>query len=61
MILAYQHYPHLLPITTTNFIISNNCFNHSNPFISKLSTRTLPDKPIRRLKRKWPRDILNYT
>ena len=36
-----------------------NTLNHSNPLISNLSSRTIPDNPPRRLKRKWPRDLLN--
>jgi len=36
-----------------------NTFNHSNPLISNLSSLTLPNNPPRRLKRNWPRDLLN--
>jgi len=31
---------------------------HTNPLISKLSSITLPNNPHRRLKRKWPKDLL---
>lgn len=31
---------------------------HQNPLISHLSSRTLPDNPPRRLKRRWCRDLL---
>ncbi|KAF0759433.1 Uncharacterized protein FWK35_00017380 [Aphis craccivora] len=33
--------------------------NHPNPLISNLSSLTLPNNPPRRLKRNWPRDLLN--
>lgn len=36
-----------------------NALNHSNPLISKLASLTIPDNPPRRLKRNWPRDLLN--
>ncbi|KAF0766798.1 zinc finger MYM-type protein 6-like, partial [Aphis craccivora] len=36
-----------------------NTFNHPNPLISKLSSGTIPGNPLRCLKRKWPRDLLN--
>ena len=32
---------------------------HPNPLIQYLSTPQLPDNPIRRLRRQWPRDLLN--
>lgn len=38
--------------------LHKNFINHTNPLISNLSSRTLPDNPPRRLKRKWPRDLL---
>ena len=31
---------------------------HPNKLVQYLCTRTLPDNPIRRLKRQWPRDLL---
>lgn len=36
-----------------------NTFTHPNPLISKLSSCTIPDNSPRRLKRKWPRDLIN--
>ncbi|KAL4120963.1 hypothetical protein QTP88_013557 [Uroleucon formosanum] len=36
-----------------------NTFNHPNPLISKLSSCSILDNLPRRLKRKWPRDLLN--
>jgi len=36
----------------------NKLHSHTNPLIIKLSTKTLPDNPQRRLKRKWCRDLL---
>lgn len=36
-----------------------NTFSLSNPQISNLSSLTLPDNLPRRLKRNWPRDLLN--
>lgn len=38
-----------------------NTFTHPNPLISKLSSCTIPDNSPRRLKRKWPRDLINNT
>jgi len=35
-----------------------NVLNHPNPLITKLASKTLPDNPPRRLKRKWPRDLI---
>uniref|UniRef100_A0A2S2PH29 Putative RNA-directed DNA polymerase n=1 Tax=Schizaphis graminum TaxID=13262 RepID=A0A2S2PH29_SCHGA len=35
-----------------------NVLNHPNPLVAKLAFKTLPDNPPRRLKRKWPRDLL---
>jgi len=32
---------------------------HSNLLIVQLHTNALPDNPARRLKREWPRDLLN--
>ena len=32
--------------------------NHSNPLVSQLSSHSIPDDPLRRLKRRWPRDLL---
>lgn len=37
----------------------NKLQSHTNPLIIKLSTKTLPDNPQRRLKRKWCRDLLS--
>ncbi|KAL4136298.1 hypothetical protein QTP88_007846 [Uroleucon formosanum] len=55
-----------LKIPTISELASNhykkfhkNTINHPNPLISNLSSLSLPDNPIRRLKRKWPRDLLN--
>jgi hypothetical protein len=33
--------------------------NHQNPLISNLRSLTNPINPLRRLKRRWPRDLLN--
>jgi hypothetical protein len=33
--------------------------SHPNTLVQQLSSRTLPDNPIRRLKRQWPRDLLD--
>uniref|UniRef100_A0A2S2QYV7 Putative RNA-directed DNA polymerase n=1 Tax=Sipha flava TaxID=143950 RepID=A0A2S2QYV7_9HEMI len=32
--------------------------NHQNPLISNLHSLTNPINPLRRLKRRWPRDLL---
>jgi hypothetical protein len=55
-----------LKISTISELASNhnkkfhkNTINHPNLFISTLSSLSLPDNPIRRLKRKWPCDQLN--
>ena len=37
----------------------NKLQSHTNPLIKKLSSKTLPDNPQRRLKRKWCRDLLS--
>jgi len=54
-----------LKIPTISEIASNHykkfhkyTINHPNPLISNLSSLSLPDNPIRRLKRKWSRDLL---
>jgi hypothetical protein len=31
---------------------------HPNPLVQELTTPNLPDNPPRRLKRQWPRDLL---
>jgi hypothetical protein len=38
--------------------LHNKLQQHTNPLISKLSTKTLPNNPRRRLKRQWCRDLL---
>ncbi|KAF0747910.1 Uncharacterized protein FWK35_00025438 [Aphis craccivora] len=40
-------------------LFHNNTVNHPNPLISNFSSLTLPNNPPRRLKRNWPRDLLN--
>jgi hypothetical protein len=37
----------------------NKIQSHTNQLIKKLSSKKLPDKPRRRLKRKWCRDLLH--
>jgi len=34
--------------------------HHNNPLIKRLSSFTIPDNPLRRLKRTWPRYLLIY-
>lgn len=36
----------------------NRVSSHSNPLVSQLASLTLPGNPQRRLKRRWPRDLL---
>lgn len=47
-------------ISKTYYIkFHNKLQSHTNPLIKKLSSKTLPDNPRRRLKRKWCRDLLH--
>jgi len=39
--------------------LHSNMEHHSNPLIAQLHTNALPDNQVRRLKREWPRDLLN--
>jgi hypothetical protein len=39
--------------------LHSNMKHHSNTLIAQLHTNALPDNPARRLKREWPRDLLN--
>jgi len=34
--------------------------HHTNPLIKRLSSCAIPDNPLRRLKRSWPRDLLAW-
>ncbi|VVC42838.1 Endonuclease/exonuclease/phosphatase,Reverse transcriptase domain [Cinara cedri] len=47
--LAHQYYK----------IFHNKLSKNKNPLISQMSSLTIPGNPIRRLKRKWPRESLN--
>jgi hypothetical protein len=37
----------------------NKLQSHTNSLVIKLSTKTLPDNPKHRLKRKWCKDLLS--
>jgi len=39
--------------------LHSNMEHHSNPLIAQLHINALPDNSARRLKREWPRDLLN--
>jgi len=55
-----HHYLNICTISIIGYTkFHGNARNHANPSISNLSSVTTPDNPPRRLKRKWPRDLLN--
>lgn len=56
MISTFQRYLQLALYNYNNF--HKNVLNHPNPLVAELASKTLPDNPPRRLKRKWPRDLL---
>jgi len=40
-------------------VFHRNLTSHTNPIVQSLSTPALPGNPVRRLRRRWPRDLLH--